>query len=123
MNISLPSAAQLAAFGRHVASYAAGAITVGVGLHFLTADQGTQISTAVAGIVNGVESIVGGVASLIAIGSGLYAAWTASRTSQAAAIGANRSTVVNAAAGGKATVTLNDPVMAKAALEAQRKAS
>lgn len=123
MNLSVPSAAQLAAFGRHIASYAAGAVTVGVGLHFLTPDQGTQIGTALAGIVNGVESIVGGMASLIAIGSGLYAAWTASRTRQAAAIGADGSTIVNALPDGKASVLMNDPAMASAALAGQKKAA
>jgi hypothetical protein len=89
MNLSLPTGAQLAAFGRHVASYAAGAVTVGVGLHFLTPDQGTQIGNAVTGIVNGVESIVGGVVTLVSIGAGLYAAWTASPTSQVKAVAAN----------------------------------
>lgn len=123
MNLSLPSTAQLAAFGRHVASYTAGAVTVGVGLHFLTPDQGSQIGTALSGIINGVESIAGGMASLVAIGSGLYAGWTASRSRQAAAIGADPSTVVNALPDGRATVMLNNTAMASAALAGQKKAA
>lgn len=122
MNLSLPSLAQLAAFGRHVATYAAGAVTVGIGLHILTPDQGSQIGSAVTGILNGVASIAGGLASLVAIGSGLYAAWTASGTKQAAAIGADKRTLVNAGPNGTATVTL-PPDMAAAALNAQKKAS
>jgi hypothetical protein len=123
MNISLPTRGQLAAFGRHIASYAAGAVTVGVGLHFLSPDQGSQISSALTGIINGVESIVGGVATLASIFAGLYAAWTASPTSQAAAIGASPSSLVQPAPGGKATVTINDPAMASAALDAQKKSA
>lgn len=122
MKLALPSTRQLAAFGRHIVSYAAGAVTVGVGLHLLSPDQGSQIGNAVTGIVNGVESILGGVASLVAIGSGLYATWTATRASNAAAIGGDSKTLVQPGPNGTATVTL-PPDMAKAALDAQRKAS
>lgn len=122
MNLSLPSARQFASFGRHIVSYAAGAVTVGVGLHFLSPDQGSQVGNAITGIVNGVESIVGGVATLVAVGSGLYATWTASNAGQAAAIGANPATEVVPGPNGTATVTL-PPAMASAALDAQKKAA
>jgi hypothetical protein len=89
MNISFPTGAQLAAFGRHVVSYGAGAVTAGVAIHFLSPDQGSQITQALTGIVNGVNSIVGGVATLIAVGSGIYAAWTASPSSQIKAVAKN----------------------------------
>jgi hypothetical protein len=89
MDLSFPTGAQVAAFSRHIATFAAGAVTVGVGLHFISPDQGTQIGNAVSGIINGVESIIGGIATLIAIGSGVYAAWTASPTSQIKAVVAN----------------------------------
>lgn len=122
MKLSLPSARQFAAFGRHIVSYAAGAVTVGVGLHFISPDQGSQIGNAVNGIINGVESIVGGVTTLVAVASGLYATWTASRASNAAAIGSDSQTTVTPGPNGTATVTL-PPAMATAALAAQQKAS
>jgi hypothetical protein len=123
MNISFPTKAQFASFGRHVVSYAAGAVTVAVGLHFVTPDQGTQLGDAVKGIASGVASIYGGVSTLFSIGTALYAAWTASPSNQAAAIGANPSTLVQPASNGTATVTLKNPAMASAALDAQKKAA
>lgn len=89
MNLSFPTGAQLAAFGRHIVSYAAGAATAGVAIHFLTPDQGSQLTAGITNIVNGVDSIVGGVATLVAVGSALYAAWTASPKSQIKAVAAN----------------------------------
>jgi hypothetical protein len=123
MKLSFPTGAQVAAFGRHVASYAAGAVTVAVGLHFISPDQGSQIGDAIKGIINGVASIVGGVATLLSIGAGLYASWTASPSSQASAIGASTSTEVKSAPGGIAVVTIRDPAMASAAIAADKKAS
>jgi hypothetical protein len=89
MNLSFPTGAQLAAFGRHVVTYGAGAVTAGVAIHFLTPDQGSQITASLSNIVSGVNSIVGGVATLVAVFSGLYAAWTASPSSQIKAVAAN----------------------------------
>lgn len=89
MKLSFPTGAQVAAFGRHIVSYAAGAATVGVATHFLNPDQGSQLTSAIGNIISGVNSIVGGAATLIALGSGLYAAWTASPTAQVNAAAAN----------------------------------
>lgn len=89
MNLSFPTGAQLAAFGRHIVSYSAGAVTFGVAVHFLTPDQSNQIMGAVGAIASGVQSIYGGVATLVAIGAGFYAAWTASPSSQIKAVAAN----------------------------------
>lgn len=122
MKLSLPSRTQLAAFCRHVVSYGAGAATAGVAVHLLAPDQGSQITAGLTSIVSGINSIVGGVATLIAVFSGIYAAYTASGARQAAAIGADKRTLVNAGPNGTATVTL-PPDMAAAALNAQKKAS
>jgi hypothetical protein len=89
MNVSLPTGAQLSAFGRHVVSYGAGVATVAVGIHFLNPDQGTQLATALKQLVDGLTTTVGAVSTLVAIGSGLYASWTASPVSQIKAVAAN----------------------------------
>jgi hypothetical protein len=122
MKLTLPTWAQVAAFARHIPTYVAGAVTAAVGLHFVTAAQGNDITTAVNAIVSGVESITGGVITLVAIASGLYAAYTASPAKQAAALGANSRTLVNSGPNGTATITV-PPEMASAALAAQKKAS
>ena len=123
MKLSIPTGAQVAAFGRHVASYAAGAVTVAVGLHFISPEQGSQIGDAINGIINGVASIGGAVATLLSIGAGLYASWTASPSSQAASIGASSATSVEPRSNGTAVVIIKDPAMAAAAVAAQQKAS
>lgn len=89
MNLSLPTGAQWSAFGRHVVSYGAGVATVAVGIHFLNPDQGTQLSTALKQLVDGLTTTFGAISTLIALGSGLYASWTASPTSQIKAVAAN----------------------------------
>lgn len=87
--IPVPTRAQFSSFGRHIVSYVGGAVTVGVAMHFATADQGSQLTTGVTQIVTGIDSIVGGIATLFAVGSALYAGWTASPASQMKAVVGN----------------------------------
>lgn len=89
MNLSVPTLGQASAFGRHVLSYAMGATTAAVALHVINGDQGTTIAGAISQIASGITSIAGGVSTLIALGSGLYAAWTASPLRQMLAVAAN----------------------------------
>jgi hypothetical protein len=79
---------QLYAFGRHVPSYLAGAVTMAVGFNVVTPEQGHQVSEAFAAIGNGLISVAGGVATLISIGSGIYAAYTASPGAQIKSVAA-----------------------------------
>jgi hypothetical protein len=83
-----PTLSMLAAAGRHVPSYAAGAVTMAVGFAIISPDQGHEIGDALKAIFNGVTSIAGGVSTLVAVGSGLYAAWTATQASQIKAVAA-----------------------------------
>ena len=84
--MNLPSQAVVAAFGRHVLSYAAGAVTVAAALHVVSPDQANSLSTAITQIVSGVQTAMGGVATVVSVGAGLYAAWTATSRSRIAAI-------------------------------------
>lgn len=86
--MNMPTMGQAAAFGRHVVSYSAGAITMLAGLHVISAGDATTISTSINQISSGVAQIAAGLAPLIAIGSAWYASWTASRKSQIAAVNA-----------------------------------
>lgn len=86
MQISKP---QIWSFGRHVLTFAMGGITVGAMFHVLTAGQATDATTAVNQVASGVQSIVAGMTTLIGIGSGLYAAYTASPLSQIKSVSAN----------------------------------
>lgn len=113
----LPTQAQVSAFTRHLASVAGGAVLVlGLGSKIDTAAL-TQAIAAAGTIVNDIVVLVGVAAPLVA---GLYASRTASPSSQAAALGSNTATIVQPAPGGTATITVTDPAMAKAALDAHR---
>lgn len=87
--MKMPTLAQQAAFGRHVVSYAMGAITMAAALHVVTGDQASSLTTAVTQISNGVVSIAGGIATLVSLGAGLYAAWSSSPLSQLLAVAKN----------------------------------
>lgn len=63
------------------------------------------------------------IAGPLAVLAGVVWSWVANKpTSVAASMGANTSTVVTPAANGTATVTLMDPDMARAAIDAQKAA-
>ena len=65
---------QYQAAGKHVASYAAGGLSVAVALHYLSPGQGTDITQDVSLIVDGATKFAAGVAGLIAIATPIYTA-------------------------------------------------
>lgn len=116
----LPTQAQVNAASRHAASFAGGAIMV-FGLSTkIDVNTVNQVIAATGTAVNDIILLVGLASPLLA---GFFASKSASPTAQAAAIGANGATVVKPAPGGGATVTITDPAMASAALDAQKKAA
>ena len=81
--------AQVAAFGRHILSFALGGVAAAAALHVVGANDAATITGAINQIASGVSSLVAGVSTLIAVVTGLYAAWTASSKSQLSAVAAN----------------------------------
>lgn len=81
--------AQFNAFGRNAVSYAAGAVTVLMSLGFLSNVDGSKITEALTQIASGVTTAAGGIATLVTVFAGLYAAWTARPNGQIAAVAAN----------------------------------
>lgn len=118
--MNLPTPAQVNAAARHAASFAGGAILM-FGLSTkINVDTVNQIIAATGTLVNDAVVLIGLLSPIV---MAVIASRSASPASQAASIGANQSTVVEPAPGGTATVTINDPAMATAALDAQKKAS
>lgn len=113
----LPTQAQVNAFTRHLASVAGGAVLVlGLGSKVDTASL-TQAIAAAGTVVNDIVVLIATVTPIVA---GFYASRSASPNAQAAAVGANAATIVEPAPGGAVRITVKDPVMAQAALDAQR---
>lgn len=88
MNMT-PEKSSLIAFGRHVVSYAAGAVTVAASLHAITPEQSHDLTNAINQIVSGVTTLAGGITTLASFGAALYAGWSATRNSQIKAVAAN----------------------------------
>ena len=84
----IPTQSQVAAAGRHVLSYSMGAVTALAALHLIGAGDATTISTSINQISDGVAQIAAGVAPLLTIAAGWYAAWTASHKQQIASVNA-----------------------------------
>ena len=74
MKFSRPTLDQAISFGRHVVSYSAGAVTAAVALNLVTPDQGNVISKALGDVFSGLTTASGGIATLISLGAGLWAA-------------------------------------------------
>lgn len=87
--MNTPTLGQVAAFGRHVVTFAAGAVTVAVALHVATPDDAQNATSAIDQIVSGSKSIVAGATTLIGLASALYASWTASPLSQLLSVSRN----------------------------------
>jgi hypothetical protein len=81
--------AQVAAFGRHVLTFALGAVAFAGAAHFLTPDDAAKATGALGQISAGVGQIWTGFATLAALGSALYASLTASSKNQINAVAAN----------------------------------
>ena len=87
--MNLPSTAQVAAFGRHVVSYAMGAVTVLAATHVASPDQTQSATDAIKQISEGVAAVISGGSTLIALGSAFWAVITASLKSQIASVQAS----------------------------------
>jgi hypothetical protein len=117
----LPSQAQVSTAVRYAGTIMGTAFAIfGLQAKGFDLDQIKAAIGALGTVVNDVVILIGALLPILAAIKGVS---TSSSTGQAAAIGANPSTIVNAAPGGKATVTINDPAMASAALDAQKKAA
>lgn len=84
--MNLPTGLQVNAVGRHVISYAMGAVTVLGVLHVVSGDDATTLANSINQISQGVALIATGLGPIIAIGSALWASYTASAKSQIAAV-------------------------------------
>lgn len=117
--MQLPTQGQVNAAARNIASAIGGAVIM-FGL-----SSKVDINT-VNSIITATSTLVNDALVLAGIVGPILAAWYASRSAnpnnQAAAVGASESTIVQPAPGGKATITITDPEMAKAALEGQKAA-
>lgn len=117
----LPTRSEINTAGRY-AGTAAGVVITLLGLQAkgISLDQVKVVIAALGDVVNSIVILAGAIGPIYLAVRGIM---SSSKTGQAAAIGANPSTIVNAISGGRATVTINDPAMAQAALEAQKSAS
>lgn len=84
----VPTLGMAASFGRHALTYSMGAITMAVAVHAVSPDQGASITKAITDIGSGIASITGGVTTLVAIGSAMYAAYKAAPSSQIKSVAA-----------------------------------
>ena len=84
-----PTPAQLSAFGRHVLTASASVVTTLAVLSILKPADAASATSAIDQISTGVKSIIAGATTLIGLGSGLYAALTASPLWQMLAVAKN----------------------------------
>lgn len=68
---------QAQAAGKHVASYIAGGVTFAVATHFLSPAQGTDLTTNIGLISDGLTKLLTGLAGILAVLTPIYTAWKA----------------------------------------------
>lgn len=78
--------AEIAAFGRHVATFAAGGITFAAIIGLVSSDEASILTQSMQHITEGVKEIAVGLGPIIGLACGLYAKWTASPPAQIAAV-------------------------------------
>lgn len=71
---------QYKAAGRHVASYAAGGVSVAVALHLLSPAQGSDIAENIGTITDGLMKVATGIGGLIAVLAPIYTAFKAAHS-------------------------------------------
>lgn len=86
--MQMPSQGQVYAAGRHVLTASVAIVGTLATMHLLSADDAGKITDAFSQIGSGLASVATGVTTLVGIGSAFYAALTASRSHQIAAVGA-----------------------------------
>lgn len=84
--MNFPNQAQIAAFGRHVLTFAAGGVTFAATLHLITSDQASTISDSLNHIATGITQIVIGVGPLVALVSAAYSAISAGDKARLASV-------------------------------------
>lgn len=89
MNITMPTEAQLLAAGRNVASAVSGGVVVLAALHVISADDVGKVTDAFNQIGSGLASVLGGITALVTVAAPIWAAYTASHSSQLAAVAAS----------------------------------
>ena len=75
--MNLPNQDQVLASGRHVITFAGGAVTMFAALHLITGGDAESAAKALSQIGHGFSEIIAGAGTLIAIGSGVFAALSA----------------------------------------------
>lgn len=117
----LPTRNEVDTASRYAGTIAATAVAIfGLQAKGISLDQVKAVIAAMGDFVNTLLVLISTITPVYLAVKGIM---SSSPSGQAALIGANASTIVNAVPGGKATVTINDPDMAKAALEAQKNAA
>ena len=86
--MNLPNLSQAYAFGRHIVTFSAGAITFAAMTNVVTSDQASTLTAAISQIAHGIGEITAGIAPIVAIVSGLYAARMQSPSVQVASAAA-----------------------------------
>lgn len=80
---------QIIAFGRHVATFVAGMLTLAVTFNYVSAEQATTLKDSINQIIQSVGAIATAIGPIAAIISGLYASRSASPANQLKAVAAN----------------------------------
>jgi hypothetical protein len=112
--------AQVNTAGRYAGAVIGTAIMIfGLQARGISIDQVKVVISSLGTVVNDMVVLIGAIAPLYVAVRGIA---SSSPTGQAASIGANAATIVQPAPNGTATVTITDPAMASAALDAQNKA-
>lgn len=113
--MNLPTSTQIATGTRYAATMAGtAAVLLGLSSKGVTPDQITAIINSGGALINDIIIMIGAVAALLATYKGVS---SSSPVGQAAAIGANISTLVKAEADGTAVVHILDKDMAKSAVQ------
>lgn len=68
---------QAQAAGKHIASYIAGGVTFAVATHFLSPAQGTDLTTNIGLISDGLTKVLTGFAGILAVLTPIYTVWKA----------------------------------------------
>lgn len=86
--MNLPNQLQVNAAGRHILSYAMGAVSALAAIHVISAGDAATLTSSFSKISTGVSEIAAGMAPIIALVSTWYAAWAQSHTAHIAAVNA-----------------------------------
>lgn len=84
--MELPNQNQVLAFGRHVVTFGAGAITVLATVNIISADQANMLKTSLTQTIQAFGELSAAIAPIVAIISGYLASRSASPASQVKAV-------------------------------------